>query len=278
LDIETSKARLGIKDKFDTDEVRSSYIGQVKAIRDDANFEALLLELNVARDTLLENLTGSREIVPVLAKELASISAKQNQLLQINDARDEIRDTFSSVERNSIRRIRSTRDFTGILSAASAALAFGKENLSEILPSLADSASYSQTLLLFSAMFGFFAFMANRRSGQVSARMDQINRVLTRDRQTNRLLLHVFGDEEDLEEMKFEDRLRSEINSITGAGGKPSELQRAIDLYGAIGLPVPLRIHLGRDFVDDYIDYLSKSGYIKTTGVSGHNMVFHKVS
>ena len=197
-------------------------------------------------------------------------------MIQINDARDEIRDAFGSVERRSINRIKGTRDFTGLLSAASAALAFGKDNLSELLPSLNDITLYSQTLLLCSATLAFFAFMANRRSGEVSSRMDEINRNLTRDRQVSRLLLHVFRDEQSLGEVDFENRLHERINAMTGVGNRPSGMALVLEVYGAIGLPVPIRIHLGHDFVDDYIDYLLKSGHVNATGVSGQNMTFHK--
>ena len=55
-------------------------------------------------------------------------------------------------------------------------------------------------------MFAVFAFMANRRAGEVSARMDEVNRTLTRDRQIGRLLVRVFGEEAYLDEAEFEDR------------------------------------------------------------------------
>jgi hypothetical protein len=53
-------------------------------------------------------------------------------------------------------------------------------------------------------------------------------------------------------------------------------LDRIFDVYGSFGLPVPITIHLGRDFVDDYIDFLIKSGHIQATGVSGQDLAFHK--
>lgn len=267
-----------IEGEFDPETVKTAYIDRVKGVRDEVDFETSLLDLNVARDTLLGNLRGSRELVPVLAKELATISAKQNELMQINDAKDEIREVFGSVERRSINRIKGTRDFTGLLSAASAALAFGKDNLTDLLPSLTDATLYSQTLLLCSATFACLAFMANRRAGEVSSRMDEINRNLTRDRQTSRLLLHVFRDEESLGEIEFEDRLQDAISASTGGRSRSSTSDRILDMYGAFGLPVPIRIHLGRDFVDDYIDYLIKSGHVQATGVSGKDMIFHKQS
>ncbi|WP_147126984.1 hypothetical protein [Shimia ponticola] len=266
-----------IEGQLDPETVKTAYVNRVKEVRENGDFEALLLDLNVARDTLLAHESGSRELVPALAKELAAISARQNELVEINDAKDEIRDSFSAIERRSINRIKGTRDLTGLLSAASAALAFGKENLMDLLPSVADVALYSQTLMLLSAIFAFFAFMANRRSGEVSSRMDDINRNLTRDRQISRLLLQVFRDEESLGEIEFEDRLRDTINELAGVRGRPSGAALILEMYGAIGLPVPIRIYLGREFVDDYIDYLLKSGHLYATGVSGTNMVFHKV-
>jgi len=276
LDVEVARTKLSIKGHLDADTVKTAYINRVKEVRDNADFEKLLRELNVARDTLLESLEGSREIVPSLAKELTSISDKQNRFLQINDARNEIREVFGSLERRAISPLKGTRDLTGVLSAVSAALAFGKDNISEFLPSLTDSTLYSQTLFLLSAIFGFYAYMANQRSRHVSARLDEIKRTLTRDRQINRLLIHVFGEEDSLEEMNFEDRLQTEINAVLGVSGKPSAFQVGLEVYGALGFPVPVKIRLGRDFIDDYIDYLVKSGYIKATGVSGRDMIFHK--
>lgn len=163
LEVETAKEKLMIEGEFDPAQVKVAYFDRVKEIRAQEDFETSLLELNIARDTLLRNQSSGRELVPVLAKELAAISAKQNELMQINDAKDEIRETFGSVERRSINRIKGTRDFTGLLSAASAALAFGKDNLSVFLPSLTDATLYSQTLILCSATLALFAFMANRR-------------------------------------------------------------------------------------------------------------------
>lgn len=276
LDAEIAKEKLMIEGQPDPEVVQSAYTDRVKEIRGNADFDALLLELNIARDSLIAKLNNDGELVPILAKELATISAKQNELVQMNDARDEIRDTFGTIERHSISRIKGTRDLTGILSAASAALAFGKDNLSEILPSLTDSTLYSQMLLLSSAMLAFFAFTANRRSEEVSSRIDEINRSLTRDRQISRLLLHVFRDEDSLNEVEFEARLQAQINEITGTRSGSSSMQRVLELYGTIGLPVPIRIRLGSDFLEDYIDYLTKSGHIRTTGVSARDMAFHK--
>jgi hypothetical protein len=276
LEVKAAKEKLMIKGEFDPETVKAAYFDRVKEVRGEEDFETLLLELNVARDTLLGNHSNSRELVPVLAKELATISAKQNELMQINDAKDEIRETFGSVERRSINRIKGTRDITGLLSAASAALAFGKDNLPEFLPSLTDATLFSQTLLLWSASLAFLAFMANRRAGEVSSRMDEINRNLTRDRQISRLLLHVFRDDQSLTEIEFEARLQDEISASTGVRNRSSALDRVLELYGSIGFPVPIKIHFGRDFVDDYIDYLTKSGHVNATGVSGHDMTFHR--
>ena len=276
MEVEAAKEKLMIEGEFDPATVKAAYFDRVKEVRDEDGFETSLLELNVARDTLLGNQSNSRELVPVLAKELATISAKQNELMQINDAKAEIRETFGSVERRSINRIKGTRDIAGLLSAASAALAFGKDNLSEFVPSLTDTTLYSQTALMCSATLAFFAFMANRRVGEVSSRMDEINRNLTKDRQISRLLLHVFRDDESLTEIDFEARLQDEISTSTGVRNRSSVPHPVFGIYEKIGLPVPIRIHLGRDFVDDYIDYLTKTGHVNTIGVSGHDMTFHK--
>lgn len=265
-----------IEGEFDPATVKAAYFDRVKEVRDEEDFETLLLELNIARDTLLGSQGSGRELVPVLAKELASISAKQNELMQISDAKDEIKDTLGSVERRSVNRIKGTRDIAGLLSAASAALAFGKDNLSEFLPPLTDATLYSQTLLMCSASLAILAFMANRRAGEMSLRMDEINRNLTRDRRISRLLLHVFRDDESLPEIEFEARLQDEIGASTAVRNSSSLAGRVLDIYGAFGFPVPIRIHLGRDFVDDYIDYLTKSGHVNSSGVSGHDMTFHK--
>ena len=142
MEIEIAKAKLRVEE-LDPESVKAAYIDRVKEVQNDVEFENLLLELNVARDSLLSSTNGSCEIVPVLVKELAIISAKQNELAQINDARDEIRDVIGSVERRSINRIKGARDLTGLLSAAFAALAFGKDIIADLLPSQADTTSYS---------------------------------------------------------------------------------------------------------------------------------------
>ena len=216
MEVETAKEKLMIEGEFDPETVKAAYFDRVKEVRDEEDFETSLLELNVARDTLLGSQSAGRELVPVLAKELAVISSKQNELMQISEAKDEIRETFDLVERRSINRIKGTRDITGLLSAASAALAFGKDNISELLPSLSDATLYSQTLLLCSATLALLAFMANRRAGEVSSRMDEINRNLTKDRRISRLLLHVFRDDKSLAETDFENRLQAEISILTG--------------------------------------------------------------
>ncbi len=277
MEVESAKKHLKIEGEFDSEKVKAAYIDCVKEARDEEDFETSLLNLNIARDTLLGSQSSGRELVPVMVKELAAISAKQNELMQINNARDEIRETFGSVERRSVNRIKGTRDITGLLSAASAALAFGKDNLSVFLPSLTDATLYTQTLILCSATLAFFAFMANRRAGEVSSRMDELNRNLTRDRQISRLLLYVFRDNESLSEIEFETRLKNKILASPGVRNRSTELDRVFDFYGAIGLPAPINIHLGHDFFDDYIDYLTKSGHVNATGISGHDMTFHKV-
>lgn len=276
MDRKNAEAVLSLDGDSSEKAVREAYLARVKDIRNETDFEQQLQQLNVARDRLLEASTDGRELVPALAKELAEITAKQNNLALANDAREEIRNTFNTIERHAVNKIKGTRDLTGLLSAASAALAFGRENLSEFLPSLAGSTPYSQTLLITSACLAFMAFMANRRAVATASKLDEINQSLTRDRQINRLLGNVFHNETSLTEREFEEHLLSEIQKFTGARHERSELSRVLEIYGALGVPVPVRIHLGYRFADDYIDYLIKSGRITTTGTSGNDMMVHK--
>jgi len=276
MDRKTAEALLAVGDGYDAEKIKGAYLDRVKEARNTPEFEDSLRQLNVARDTLLDMTSASRELVPVLATQIAAISARQNQLALLNDAKDEIRSTFGAIERRSVNQLKGTRDLTGILSAISAALVFGKDNFSELFPSLAETTLYSQTLLLMSACFAFMAFMANRRASTVSTRLDEINQHLTRERQISRLLGRVFADQDRLSEEEFEDRLAFEIRLHTGASREPSAIGRALDMYGAIGMPVPVRIHLGRGFTDDYIDFLIKAGHIKPSGTSGRDMVIHR--
>lgn len=275
MEIEVAKKKLKIEGEFEPAIVKAAYIQRVKETRDDVDFEQSLLDLNIARDTLLEYQRGG-EVVPVLKKELATISAKQNELMKVNEARDEIRDALNSFERRSISQIKGSRDFAGLLSALYAALAFGRENISEFFPLLADTTLYSQILLLSSAIFALIAFLINRRATQVSSRIDEIKRNLTRDRVISRLLTDVFYESDTLEEFYFLFGLEYEIKNLTvGKARSPFE-NRFLKLCGALGFPVPIRINLGRDFVEEYTDYLLKSGHVTATGVSGHDMIFHK--
>lgn len=276
MDIETAKKKLKIEGQFDSSIVKSAYLERVREVRNSEDFETLLLGLNMARDALELNQNDSRDLVPFVARELAGITAKQKELSQINEARDEIRDVFGSVERRSISHIKGSRDIAGLLSAGSAALVFGKESFSELFPFVTDVTLYNQVLLFASAILAFLAFMANRRAKEVSALMEEINRKLTRDRQIDQLLLRVFADEESLDEEDFVFDLRFEIIASTRMAYGWGLKGQILDALRKIGLLAPREIDLGRDFVDDYIEYLLKSGHVKVTGISGKDMRFYK--
>lgn len=130
-----------------------------------------------------------------------------------------------------------------------------------------------QVLFLMSAVFAFTAFMANRRANLVSDQLKEINHVLSRDRQINRILGSVFEDLDRLPENDFEDKLSMQIAILTGTNQEKSPTDKELDTLGLLGFPVPIRINLGRGFTDDYIDYLLKGGRIFTSGVSGRDMV-----
>jgi len=277
MDLKTAEKFLSVEDGYDSECVRNAYIERVKEVRNEPDFDKILQELNVARDCLLENTAGGREIVPVLARELTALSAKQTELARINDARDEFKSSFGTIEARNISRIKGARDITGLFSAISGILAFTRENISDLLPFIGDVTPYGQILLLASGILALLTYLANRRASLVSVRMDEIKRQLTRDREISRLLGAIFSEKNIIEEEKFESKLLNGIGLISGVGRRLSNKTDIIEIYGAIGLPVPIRIYLGGNFSDDYIDFLIKSGYIRVSGTSGKDMMFHRM-
>ena len=208
---------------------------------------------------------------------MTEISAKQNDLALANDAREEIRSTFNSIEKRTVNKIKGTRDLTALLSAASAALAFGRENLSELFPSFTGLAQYSQLLLMASASLAVMAFMANRRAAATARKLDEMNLSLTRDRNISRLLARVFRNQTSFTEREFEEKLLNEIHDFSGAQLERSDsFSQVLEIYAALGVPLPVRIYLDHQFTDDYIDYLIKSGKITASGTSEMDMIIHK--
>ena len=73
VDTETAKATLLLDDKNSKKAVKDAYLARVKDIRNELDFEQQLLQLNVARDFLLENSLSGHELVPVLTLSLIHI-------------------------------------------------------------------------------------------------------------------------------------------------------------------------------------------------------------
>lgn len=277
LDIENARTLLLFKGEYTEETVGNAYLERVKAVRNEPEFEETLKQLNIARDSLLDSLSDSRELAPILAKELAAISTQQSKLVQFNDAREEIQATFNSIEKRYVNRSKGTRDVIGLLSAVSAVLSFSRDNFSGLFPALSSSPIYAQMLLLTSGGLAVIAFMANHKSNALASRMQEIKKQLTRGRTISRILENVFFHQTSLTEQNFEELLLCHIVSSTGTYHKPSMRDGILEFYEFLGIPIFNRIYLGPDFIDNYIDYLIKLEHVKASGISGNNMMFHKV-
>jgi len=275
LNIEEAKKLLRLDEQIDSDEIKKAYTDRVKEIKNDPDFDAKILDFNIARDVLLAFTHQSRDLVPVLAKELAQISAKQQSALRLIEAKDEVRHSLRVIGNRTTSRIRHRRDMTAFLGIMAAGVAFAKENLEEFAALFPDVSVLSPTLFLASAMLGFMAFMTNQRASRVLEAIEEVNTTLTRERAVLRVLSAVFGPETSLSEKEFSRRVVDQVQSLTGSRGeeKQSAVKEALELYASIGLlPLPVEVRLDQSFYDGYLDFLLKTDYVSISGVRGEEL------
>ena len=278
MDVEEAKRVLGLDENFTETDIQLAYIQNVRSQKDDEDFESILKQLNIARDSLTENVSFSMALVPVIAKELNLVNREQKKLALRQEAKEDFSDSVVVVEKRVVGRIRQSRDAAGLLGAASAGLAFFRENIGDIMGTDPLSPFMSRYLLIASAVFGVLAFISHLHSKNVQNQLANLKKTLTRQRTIDRILDKIFAESDSLSETAFERALRSAITQTMGIRLRESKslgtpLERTLDVYAAIGFPILPSLMLSIDFVEDYIDFLIRSDHVATHGKSGRNLL-----
>ena len=266
---------LDLQQGFRREDVQRVYLELTKKAHKNGSSEDEQQRLNIARDTLNDELDASQALVPVLARELARLNASQELSVRHQEARQDLSDSIQVAESRAINRLHSSRDLAGTFAALSGALGFFRQNIEEITQSVVISPTMSGALLLLSATLAVFAFLSNRTAKRVSERTKELNRVLTRRRTIERILARAFAQSDSISERQFEEQIIEAIKEHTGfdrRGRQSESTQILLRPYEQIGL-IPRR-DIGRGFYDDYIDFLIKSDYVDTHGTSGNNLIF----
>lgn len=274
MDRDQARKTLGLQPDFSREDVQRAYLDSTKKAHKNGSSDNEQQRLNIARDTLNEELDASQALVPVLARELAKLNTGQELSLRRQEARQDLSDSIQTAEIKAINRLHGNRDLAGIFAALSGALGFFRQNIEEITETVVISPMMSSMLLLVSATLTVFAFLANRSAKRVSERTKELNRVLTRQRTVERILARAFAQSDTLGEHQFEEQVVEAIKEETGLSKRDrrSEATQILLLpYEQLGL-IPREIGLG--FYDDYIDFLIKSDYVDTHGASGNNLIF----
>lgn len=277
MDREQALELLGLQQDFSREDVQRAYLESTKRAHKNGSSSDEQQRLNIARDTLNDDLDASQALVPILARELAKLNTGQELSLRRQEARQDLSDSIQIAESKAVNRLHSNRDLAGIFAALSGALGFFRQNIEEITQTVVISPTMSGALLLASATLTVFAFLANRSAKRVSERTKELNRVLTRQRTIERILARAFARSDSLGERQFEEQVIEAIQEETGFG-ENSRRSEAISIllrpYEQLGL-IPQR-GIGRGFYDDYIDFLIKSDYVVTHGASGNNLIFQR--
>ena len=263
MDIRIARRLLEIDGEFTRETIQSAYIEAVKNARGKDDLETVLADLNVARDVLNAELDSSHELVSTVGRQLAEITARQTEIVAVQEARQQFGESVSALGRHQAARFRGARDVTGIVSALSGVLAFGKSNLLEIAPQLAASHQFSQMLLLMCAVLAAMAYGANRNAARTIENAQQLNHALTRERQIDRILSDVFRYRTTMTEEEFEHQLTACVSRFTGSDRRDSVITRALEMYSMLGFPIGRHIRVTRSMIDDYVDFLIKAGHIR---------------
>ncbi|MEP2735361.1 MAG: hypothetical protein ABJP34_03605 [Erythrobacter sp.] len=278
MDKETALKILSLKHYHTSDDIQENYLAKVKQAKEDANFEAILKELNVARDTLVEERTKGQEIVPYLAKEISRLNEEKNRSLKIQDARENLKECLDVCESRAIAKIHQNRDTSGFISAISAGTVFVLNNIEKIPPEYTLSPSLNLFLVGIAAVSAGMAYLSHRRAKRASDEIKSINQALSRQRSIERILNFAFGPADTLGEIEFEERLTEALVALMGmAPPEASSIQRIRELYATVGLPLVVRPTVDTNFVDEYIDFMLKSGNLMTSGSSGLDLQYRKM-
>lgn len=262
-----AKKILKLTGNLSREKIQSAFIKEVKGANSSTDFESHLKKLNVARDVLMQGHTESRELSTVAINELAELKRQHNELVNLNEAKEELRETLRSVKSKSISNLKSVRDSATILAAVSAAAFFGKDRLLELpLSPTGTLAEFELVLLLLGSMCGIAAFVFHRRADQLDVLLDTTNQSLLREVTIRNMLGFVFEDNDELEEHEFDWRLRWFIERVIGKeigletrsqkGGKPDAIARSL--------------------VPGYTDFLIKAGKVKFETNSLDELIFKK--
>jgi len=251
---QTARKTLGVTGRDKTEKIQSAYIKKVRALQQSEDFETHLKNLNIARDTLLDTTDNSRELSTVLASELAEIKRKQNEIINLNDAKEELRASLVLVKSQKVAKHKGFRDSVGLMSALSAAAFFGKDRLLELFPSPTGTAAELElALLIVGSLCAVSAFVFHRRSEGIAAKLDAVNQNLMRELTIQSMLNFVFEDQDQLEGDEFNWRLRWFIERTA------EQAEHSVQLWDRESRPKSLSIVL----VDGYTDFLVKTEKVK---------------
>jgi hypothetical protein len=269
---------LGLSEGFSREELQHAFIEKTKNAHKNGDSKDLQLELNVARDVLTEEMNSGTALVPTLTRELVKIVAQQELVSKRQEAKDEFFESLGIAKNRVVTRLYGNRDMAGLFSAFSAGAIFLKNDIAEV--TAAFPAVTGGFLVLTSAVFAVFAFMAHRSAKRLEDRTAELNKILTRQRSIERVLSGVFGGLETLEEARFEEGIVQAIEDETGLRHQSQRLNstsRVLDIYRDFGL-LPTRFNrlIGHGFIEDYIDFLIKSEFVATINDSELGLVFTK--
>lgn len=272
MDREEAREALGLDEVFTRDEVKAAYLEKTKAAHKRGQSEERQQALNVARDTLNEELDLAGAITPMLTRELVRMSTQQELTSKRQSARDDLTASIEIAKVRVVNRLHSNRDITVILSALAGGAAFLRQNIAEITQ-VPISPWMSSGLLLTSAYLAILAFMANHAAKRAEERTIELNKVLTKQRTIDRILHHTFSESDSLSEGSFETRVIESIEMETGARQSRSLWERRdpLEVYRQM-MPFASQEVCHKVF-DDYVDFLITSDYVTTHGTSGHNLI-----
>ncbi|MEQ1726108.1 MAG: hypothetical protein ABL882_09310 [Sphingopyxis sp.] len=275
MENEEARRVLGLEEVFTREELKAAYLKKTKAAHTRGQTEDKQQALNVARDTLTEELNSAGAIAPILTRELVRITTQQELTSTRRSAKDDLAASMEIAKVRKVNRLHTNRDVAGILAALAGGAGFLRENIAEILQ-VSISPWMSSALLLTSAYLAVMAFISSHAAKRVEERTIELNKVLTRQRTIDRILAHTFAESDSLSEGSFEAKVIEGIEIQTGVRQSQDKWdhERSPAIFRQI-MPFGIR-GVGNEVFEDYVEFLISSSYVTTYGTSGRNLTITK--
>lgn len=263
MDVEEAKNILGLVDAFGKEQINAAFKDRVLVIKDDEDFESELKLANIARDLLIDTLP----LFPVRRWKDAEIArlADSASAIRKTEAKEQLRFTLHQISDARYRENLTARNSAAFFSALAVGMSWLVSNssvLDDVLPE--PSGHWMIALIYIAVASAALSLYLNLWADRAKRTDELVGRTIVREMVIARVLDKVFRSNSVLELHDFEESLANAVLSELGETGT-TRMPLFLPGFSVSTFRAQQMITPGSETLQDYIDYLIKTGSIVLT-------------